>query len=158
MKATRPLILAALVAAGLLSMSGCATTSQNKETDISTLMETRKGYVEAVSTADVELYVSLWDENAVRMAPNAPAIVGREAIGAMIAKQFPLFTREMETFVDELIYAGDYIIIRGHYTVKMTPKSGGTPILVDGKNLTVWKRQNDGSWRAYIDCFNSNTP
>ena len=27
---------------------------------------------------------------------------------------------------------------------------------VDGKYLTIFKRQPDGSWKAYRDCFNSN--
>jgi ketosteroid isomerase-like protein len=40
----------------------------------------------------------------------------------------------------------------------MTPKEKGEPIFVDGKYLTIYKKQADGSWKISHDCYNSNVP
>ena len=34
----------------------------------------------------------------------------------------------------------------------------GAPTAVDGKYLTVWQKQRDGSWKVVADTFNSNGP
>ena len=39
---------------------------------------------------------------------------------------------------------GDIGYARGVYTTRVTPKSGGAPSFVDGKFLTVYRRQADG--------------
>jgi ketosteroid isomerase-like protein len=36
--------------------------------------------------------------------------------------------------------------------------AGGKEARVDGKFLTIFKKQSDGSCKIYRDCFNSNTP
>jgi ketosteroid isomerase-like protein len=40
----------------------------------------------------------------------------------------------------------------------MKPQAGGPEAAINGKYLTVFKKQSDGSWKIYRDCFNSNTP
>ena len=32
------------------------------------------------------------------------------------------------------------------------------PITIDGKYITVWKKQSDGTWRVTADMFNANGP
>ncbi len=58
----------------------------------------------------------------------------------------------------EITINGPWAYSRGVYTQNLTNKSTGVKTLVDGKFLTILKRQQDGSWRIYRDCFNSNTP
>jgi len=53
---------------------------------------------------------------------------------------------------------GDWAFGRCNFTATMTPKAGGEPIFTDGKALTLYKRQADGSWKLYWDCWNSNVP
>jgi hypothetical protein len=40
----------------------------------------------------------------------------------------------------------------------MTPKEGGETSTSSGRALTIFKRQADGSWKIYIDCFNYDGP
>lgn len=47
---------------------------------------------------------------------------------------------------------------RGTYSVKRTPVAGGETVETDGKYMTIFKRQADGSWKIYRDIFNSNVP
>ncbi|MHC4533430.1 MAG: YybH family protein, partial [Planctomycetota bacterium] len=53
---------------------------------------------------------------------------------------------------------GDLGYAWGNYTLSLIPKAGGDTAYVDGKYLTVSKRQADGSWKISHDCFNSNVP
>jgi ketosteroid isomerase-like protein len=38
------------------------------------------------------------------------------------------------------------------------PRSGGGELKGDGKYETIFKRQADGTWKIFRDCFNSNLP
>jgi ketosteroid isomerase-like protein len=54
--------------------------------------------------------------------------------------------------------SGDLGLLRGTYTLSMVPKVGGETTEFDGKYLTVFERQADGSWKIARDIFNSNVP
>ena len=60
--------------------------------------------------------------------------------------------------IEEAKVYGDLALTRCTYTLKMTPKAGGDEIVSepDGKALTLYERQADGSWKIIYDCFNSN--
>ncbi len=46
----------------------------------------------------------------------------------------------------------------GNYTLAAQPRSGGPKIMGDGKYETIFRKQSDGSWKIFRDCFNSNVP
>jgi len=58
----------------------------------------------------------------------------------------------------EIVVTGPWGYSRGTYTQDLTARSTGKTIHVDGKFLTIFKKQMDGSWKIYRDCFNSNVP
>jgi len=58
----------------------------------------------------------------------------------------------------EVRRAGDLAFARGTYTLTLTPKAGGSDISVDGKLMTVFEKQQVGSWKIHRDIFNSNVP
>lgn len=43
------------------------------------------------------------------------------------------------------------------YSFTFLPEDGSEPILVDGKYMSIFQKQSDGSWKLYQDIFNSNT-
>lgn len=43
------------------------------------------------------------------------------------------------------------------YSFTFLPEDGSKPILVDGKYMSIFQKQSDGSWKLYQDIFNSNT-
>ena len=68
---------------------------------------------------------------------------------------------DVESFnikIEEVQVAGDWGFARGTYTSSAKPKAGGGNRLVDGKFLTIFKRQPDSSWKIFRDCYNSNVP
>ena len=54
--------------------------------------------------------------------------------------------------------AGDFQFSHGTYIDKMVLKSVGKELMFDGKFLTIFKRQPDGSLKIYRDAYNSNIP
>ena len=54
--------------------------------------------------------------------------------------------------------SGDQAVARGTYAATVTPKDGSEEIFIDGKYMTLLKRQPDGSWKIFRDIYNSNMP
>jgi ketosteroid isomerase-like protein len=52
---------------------------------------------------------------------------------------------------EETQVADDWGFDRGTYTYLITPKKEGESGFVDGKYLTIYKRQADGSWKISHD-------
>jgi ketosteroid isomerase-like protein len=47
--------------------------------------------------------------------------------------------------------SGDLASSRGHYTLQMTDKATNKPVMSTGSYLTVYRKQEDGSWKAVED-------
>ena len=54
----------------------------------------------------------------------------------------------------ETVIMGDWAFSRGNYTATQTVQ--GNTVEVDGKFMTIFRRQDDGQWKIYRDIFNSN--
>jgi uncharacterized protein (TIGR02246 family) len=130
------------------------------EADIAAIEETGNLYALALNTGDLELWLSLHTDDVVKMPPGAPSTFGQEELRAKMEPAFDNFTFEMALYPEEAQVSGDLGFARGTYTVLMTPKAGGETIsaMPDGKYLTIYKRQADGSWKLSHDCYNSNVP
>ncbi|MFB0554093.1 MAG: DUF4440 domain-containing protein [Phycisphaerae bacterium] len=130
------------------------------EADIAAIKECGNLYALALETGDLELWLSLHTDDIVKMGPDAPSVLGLEQLRAKMEPVFDDFTFEMTINTEEAQVSGDLGFARGTYTLSMTPKAGGETIsaMPDGKFLTIWKRQADGSWKASHDCYNSNVP
>ena len=116
-------------------------------------------YSAAMNAEDSDLWISLWDENGIQMRPNAPAVVGKAAIEKGIRESYQALDWEKFTIrLEEVKVAGDWGFARGTYSASITPKAEGETAFIDGKYLTIFKRQPDGSWKIFRDCFNSNLP
>ena len=129
------------------------------EADIAALEEHIDLYALAMTTGDLDLWMSLYTEDTVKMAPDAPAVFGKEALRASMEPLFEAFTFEdMDIFNVEIQLAGDYAFIRCDFTATMTPTAGGEPAYIDAKDMSIMQRQSDGSWKLHWDCWNSNVP
>ena len=156
-----PVVLADDVVTSIVAGKLRATISfHSVEADIAAIKECGNLYALALNTGDLELWLSLHTDDVAKMGPDEPAIFGNEALRAKMEPVFDNFTFEMTINSEETQVDGDLGYDRGTYTLSITPKAGGETISVmpDGKFLTIWKRQPDGSWKASHDCYNSNVP
>jgi len=143
----------------------CFTFSCKKEVDveadITAIKELGNQYAVACNTGDFDLWISLWADDGVQMPPGTPARIGKEQIREGMKPLFDQMNLDITIHsIDDVKVYGDFGLSRGTYTLKMTPKAGGETInaMPDGKALTLFERQSDGSWKVIYDCFNSNVP
>ena len=138
-------------------------TQQNKsidvEADIAAINELYDQYCIHGTAGDLESFLSLWEDNAIRMDPDKPSIIGKENIRNFFEPSFELFSVNVAVYGDiEIQVTEDIAFSRGTYTLSLTPKDGGPTTHIDGKWLDINKRQPDGSWKIYIDMVNYNAP
>lgn len=128
------------------------------EADVAAINEIWIQYASSFSSGDLDSWISLWADHGIQMAPDAPAVIGKEQIRAKYESIFPQFIFKLAIANEEVRVAGDWAFSTGTYTASITPKAEGETAEVAGKYLTILERQTDGSWKIVRDCFNSNAP
>jgi ketosteroid isomerase-like protein len=127
--------------------------------DEQALMKTLLEYVNYMNTGDFEKWLSLWNEEAVQMQPYVPALVGVEKIGKAMRQVFE--KNKIEIYIkeiNEVIVHHDMGLTRLDYTLTLVDRNGKRiPLYPEGKTLTIWSRQKDGSWKITHDCSNLST-
>lgn len=144
----------------LFVIIGCGKQNEvgDVEADISAINNNIDQYASSMNAGDLNLWISLWADNAIQMAPDAPAIIGKDQIRAKYESIFSQFIFKMTITNEEIKIGGDLAFSRGNYIVSMIPKAGGETIEIDGKYLSIEERQADGSWKIIRSCFNDNAP
>ncbi len=143
------------IALAMLSFA-ISCQKQDTEADIEVIKNLTEEYDAAINSGDLDSLVSLYTDDAVRMSPNMPALVGKDAIRSVMQSSFKKYTIDLKKTIEEVIVCDDLAFVRGTSTVTSTPKVGGEPIRHTGKWVTFNKRQPDGSWRIYRHIYNYN--
>ena len=132
----------------------------DEESDIAAIKETLNQYAVGINTGDYDRWISLWADDGVQMPPDDPARIGKAQIREKMKPLFDQFILKIDVDIAEARVYDDLGLTRCTYTLNITPKAGGETIhaMPDGKALTLYERQSDGSWKIVFDCFNSNTP
>ncbi len=143
----------------VLFVAGCARTAPSPAPDARPAVDAIFAkYAASLGASDADAWSTLWTEDGVQLAPEAPPVVGKAAIREKLRDVLAHFRFDMRIRTEEVRTAGDWAFARGTYAATLTPKTGGPAIPIDGKFLTIFLRQADSSWRIYRDIFNSNTP
>ncbi|MEJ2289597.1 MAG: SgcJ/EcaC family oxidoreductase [Deinococcales bacterium] len=146
--------VAALLVAGTLASAAAQSNTQ----DVEAIQQFWSQYIANVEAGNTDGWMALWTDGGVRMAPGAPPAVGLEAIRAQVAPGFANFDSKLTIDAREITILGDWAYSRGLYTADQTAKDGSMSVHVDGKFMSILRRQDDGSWKLYRDIFNSNVP
>ncbi len=146
----------------LILFTAINCTKQEKkpsvEADISAINELYNQASLACRTGDIELYLSLFTEDAVMMAPEIPAIIGKEELRPIIKDVFGLFDLDLPYTVNEAEVTADWAFARSSFQYSMTLKDGGESSTRNGKELDIFKRQTDGSWKIYMLSYCYDAP
>ena len=129
------------------------------ESDVYAIKGVLVQYAETVRAGDFERWLSLWADDGVQMPPEAPTRVGKDAIRVGMKPAFDAMDLSITIHdIEDAQTWGDRGLTRCRYSLALTPKSGGDTInaMPDGKALTLYERQSDGSWKIVYDCFNSS--
>jgi uncharacterized protein (TIGR02246 family) len=128
------------------------------EADIAAIKEVYNQATLACGTGDAELYLSIFTEDAVVMAPGGPAVNGKAELRPIIEGLFGVFDLELPYTVDEVGVPGDWAFARSRFLYSMTPKEGGETTISPGEQLDILKRQADGSWKIHNQSWNFDVP
>jgi uncharacterized protein (TIGR02246 family) len=158
---TKPLlqVLIWLLTVAIVVPLGCST---QREADVEAAMtavdEIWQRYSSSLNSGDIDAWIALWTDDGIQMPPNSPPVVGKDQIRERNKGVLDQFSFDIGITNEEVGVAGDWAYARGTYTASLTPKNGGEAIFIDGKYMTIFGRQPDGSWKIHRDIFNSNLP
>jgi uncharacterized protein (TIGR02246 family) len=128
-----------------------ALAQDNEEAKIKVTVEDRyKEWLTAANKKDVAMMTNLYDENAVLMPKSEEPVLGRAAIGEYYKKLFanPDFVPfTLTTNWNSFHIVGDIAIATSVFEGDVT--RNGKQIHFRGKNLLVWKKEADGSWKIF---------
>jgi uncharacterized protein (TIGR02246 family) len=116
-------------------------------------------YAATVLQGDAEGCMALWDDAATQMPPDSPMVKGKDAIRDGFRGSFQRVTYErFDIHQKEMQHAGGFGFALGNYTYAFSRRGNAEKATREGKYLTIYRRQSDGSWKIYVDCFNLNAP
>jgi len=125
------------------------------------LLEADRNWAQTYATSDnpaVAFMESLADDVSL-LAPEMPLVKGKDAFGGVFEQleSLPGFQLTWTPSTAEVSSGADLGFTIGSYFMKVDGPDGN-PALVEGKYLTVWRKQADGSWKVTADMFNPNAP
>ena len=124
--------------------------------DLQAIKAVSEQFTNAYNQGDATAVAAYYTEEAKRLPPNSPMIVGRESIQAIYQASFDAGVGDLRITVIELSVSGDMAHEVGKYTDTTQPDVGEA-ISDSGKYVRIWKRVN-GSWKVDVLIFNTSLP
>ena len=126
--------------------------------DDKALRDADEAWSKAAGAHDLEKTVSFYSSDAIVLPPNGPAITTKDGVHNMWKQIIhDMTSMSWKATRSEVARSGDLAYIAGTY--EMTIKDEGGKMINDkGKDLEVWKKQGDGSWKCSADMFSSDLP
>ena len=108
----------------------------------------------------IDSVVAHFAADAWQMPPNAPPLVGREAMRAFWSQATQWGTWRFELNVQDVVVADSIAVERGKYTLRFEAGSQSPiPASQDrGNYLVLWRLESDGEWRVVWDAPVSELP
>ena len=122
------------------------------------VQEADERWIAAFNRGDVDAVVALYAPDVVVMPPGEPSLRGRETVRRWLSEFFDRHTARQSLVNDEIVVAGDWAWMRGHFSLLVAARDGTGELRRHGKHLVIWRRQDDGSWRAARDLWNYDAP
>jgi len=142
------------VGAALLACIGCAAAGRTSDA-ASQILRLDAEWSQAAQGRDVERVVSFWADDATVFPPGSPPVIGKPAIREYVAKSFqtPGFSISWKTTGVVVSHSGDFAYATGTNRVTFSGPDG-RQAAVQGKAVTVWRREPEGVWKCVIDIWN----
>ena len=146
--------LVALVAIALWS-SALAAPGEKTIDAKAEILRLDAEWAKAAEARDLERILSYWSDDASVFPPGSPALVGKDAIRAYIGQslQMPGFRISWKTNEVTVAESGDLAYGVGTNRVSFTGPDG-KPVTVEGKAVTVWRKDPAGGWKCVVDIWN----
>ncbi len=110
-------------------------------------------YSKTISRSDAEALVSLFTQDGVVMAPDAPTMTGAGQLKAFFDHAFMMIRMDAKIYVDEVAVSGEYAFARCHSEVHMTVLETNASHPEENRELFVF-RKDGGTWKIARYMFN----
>ena len=107
---------------------------------------------------DMTTAISYYTDNVLHLPNYGPMVRGKKGVMEKMQKDkdsgFKMLSMNLNT--DEVYPDKMYVVEIGHYVIKMSIPGMPEPVDDNGKYVTVWERQNDGSLKIFIETWNTD--
>jgi uncharacterized protein (TIGR02246 family) len=122
--------------------------ARDVKADVQAIKELLENNASVISASDLDGWLAQFPDDAVFMNPNAEILVGVEASRQFAQPLFEQFDHEMAVTIQEVEVFGDQAFARWSFTWDYAPKAGGDTIQETGKEIWIFKRQDDNAWKC----------
>lgn len=150
---------------GFLMLAGCEQAPppappDTREADAKAIRDDEVAWNKDWASKDVQRIASHYADDASVEIPDVPIMTGKEAINSGLKP----FMEDKNLSIDfhsaqvEVAKSGDLAYARGTYTMTSTDPKTKKRVVENGKYVTIYKKQADGSWNAVQDINNADAP
>lgn len=141
---------------------GCgqpAPPPDNRAADEAAIMQADAGWSAAASKKDLDAIMSFVADDTLGFPPNEPMEAGKDAARAGWEKILALPDVSLSWKASKAVAArsGDLGYSYGAYELSFANPDGSS-VKDNGKYVTIWTKQADGSWKVAADIYNSDLP
>lgn len=157
MKATAAVAAAILAVVALLYVATMPSAAPGglSAGDRAAIDELLANYSDAYQAGDWDAWAALWTPDAVYQVPEAPSLVGREAILEDARGQVPADVQLTFTEVDG---SGKWAWARCSWVSFRPATEESSEMRMQGSLVWVLEKQPDGAWRIDTETYNLDIP
>ena len=141
-----------LTAATIILLSACNEKTIDTKAEGEKLMQTSREWSKQAAAGDIDKTVNYWTEDAVFYDANRPTLRGKAAIRKMVEEsmKIPGFKISWEPKEAVISKSGDMGYLHEESVVSLSDSAGKT-ISMRFNGVTIWKKQEDGSWKNVVE-------
>jgi ketosteroid isomerase-like protein len=142
----------------LLAVTCFQLPAQDKADVKAILARQNKDMIDLAKAGRFEALEKYYDSDAMLLPNNFPVERGFKEILAShnMRKKAGYKMLDGQATTTDLLISGDLAVEIGTYSFTVTFPGPPEPVVDEGKYMTVWRKQKDGSWKIYADMWNTN--
>jgi len=104
----------------------------------------------------IDRILSYWTDDAVVLPPAVPTIVGKTALRQYVESSLQVPEFQIRWSSSDVVLSPDgnlaYMFSKNAMTLN---GQNGAPVTMNGRAVTIWRRELDGEWRCAVDIWNT---
>ena len=143
-----------------LSLTACKEKAPDTTADAQAIKDGEATWVKDWQTKDADKITSHYAPDATLLIAGMPVMKGTGAIKSGLSGMLkdPHLSLTFSPTAVVVAKGDDIAYTQGVYTMTYTEPKTGMTLIEKGKYVTVYKKQDDGSWKAVEDIDNADGP
>lgn len=112
--------------------------------------------VAASEGRDLERVLSYWTDDAIVLPPGLPAVIGKAALREYVQASMHMPGFRITWMSTDVTFSPDRNLayMFGTNLIEMNAPDGML-LRIDGRAVTIWRKEADGQWRCAVDIWNA---